>query len=102
MGGKLIAEGTPKILKTDYIKNPIFEIECDKVVDAMNLLTTQSFIDEISIFGNNLHLLVNERFKDQNQITSVLSENKIEVKRIDKIIPTLEDVFIHLLEKDNK
>ena len=68
----------------------------------MNLLSTQSFIDEISIFGNNLHLLVNEKFKDQTQITSALSENKIEVKRMDKIIPTLEDVFIHLLENESK
>ncbi len=100
--GKITAEGSSEELKKNYITNPIFEIECDKVVDAMNLLSTQNFVDETSIFGNNLHLLVNERFKDQSQITSVLSENQIEVKRIDKIIPTLEDVFIHLLEKDNK
>ena len=100
--GKITAEGSSEELKKNYIKNPIFEIECDKVVDAMNLLSTQSFIDEISIFGNNLHLLVNEKFKDQTQITSALSENKIEVKRMDKIIPTLEDVFIHLLEKESK
>ena len=100
--GKITAEGSSEELKKNYIKNPIFEIECDRVVDAMNLLSTQSFIDEISIFGNNLHLLVNEKFKDQTQITSALSENKIEVKRMDKIIPTLEDVFIHLLEKESK
>ena len=100
--GKITAEGSSEELKKNYIKNPIFEIECDRVVDAMNLLSTQSFIDEISIFGNNLHLLVNEKFKDQTQITSALSENKIEVKRMDKIIPTLEDVFIHLLENESK
>ncbi len=100
--GKITAEGSSEELKKNYIKNPIFEIECNRVVDAMNLLSTQSFVDETSIFGNNLHLLVNEKFKDQTQITSVLSENKIEVKSMDKIIPTLEDVFIHLLEKESK
>ena len=100
--GKITAEGSSEELKKNYIKNPIFEIECDRVVDAMNLLSTQSFIDEISIFGNNLHLLVNEKFKDPTQITSILSDSKIEVKRMDKIIPTLEDVFIHLLEKESK
>ena len=36
--GKLIAEGTSKELKTNYLKNTILEIECEKVVAAMEML----------------------------------------------------------------
>jgi ABC-2 type transport system ATP-binding protein len=97
--GKLIAGGTSKELKTNYLKNTILEIECDKVVSAMELLEKENFVDEISIFGNQIHVIVNEHFKDKNQIKNILNQNSISVKRIDKIIPTLEDVFIHLLEK---
>ncbi len=99
--GKLIAEGNSKVLKTEYIKNPIFEIECDKVVDSLELMEKQKFVDETSIFGNQIHIIVNDQFKNEDQIRSVLVQKNINVKRLDRIVPTLEDVFIHLLDKDN-
>lgn len=98
--GKLIAEGNSKVLKTEYIKNPIFEIECDRVVDALQIMEKENFVDETSIFGNEIHIIVNDRFENENQIRAVLNQHHIIVKRIDRIVPTLEDVFIHLLEKD--
>ena len=96
--GKLIAEGTSKVLKTEYIKNPIFEIECDRVVDALELMEKQNFVSETSIFGNQIHLIVNDKFENKEQVVTLLNKNGINVKRIDQIVPTLEDVFIHLLE----
>jgi ABC-2 type transport system ATP-binding protein len=100
--GKLIAEGNPKQLKTNYLKNSIYEIECDRVVDALELFEKQEFVEETSIFGNNIHISVNENFTDTAKINELCSRNSLEVKRISKIIPTLEDVFIHLLDKDKK
>jgi len=99
--GRLIAEGNSKVLKSEYIKNPIFEIECDRVVDALELMEKEDFVGETSIFGNQIHLIVNNRFENKDQILSVLNKNNINVKRIDQIVPTLEDVFIHLLEKNS-
>jgi len=98
--GKLIAQGTPDSLKKDNLKNKIIEIECNLPVTAMNLLVKEIYVDDTSIFGNNIHLSVNDFYKDKTQINNSLkSASTIEVKRIDNIIPTLEDVFIHLLEK---
>jgi drug efflux transport system ATP-binding protein len=97
--GKLIAEGTSKELKSNYLKNTILEIECHKVINAMEILEKENYVDETSIFGNQIHLIVNKNYKDENQIKNILNQNSISVKRIDKIVPTLEDVFIHLLEK---
>jgi ABC-2 type transport system ATP-binding protein len=100
--GRLIAEGDSGLLKSEYIKNPIFEIECEPVVDAMELMEKQSFVDETSIFGNQIHIIVNDKYENENSIRSVLAGNNINVKRIDRIVPTLEDVFIHLLDKEEK
>ncbi len=97
--GKLIAGGTSKELKTNYLKNTILEIECENVINAMELLEKENYVDETSIFGNQIHIIVNENFKDEDQIKNVLNQNSISVKRIDRIVPTLEDVFIHLLER---
>jgi len=99
--GQLIAEGSAKELKTKYLTNTILEIECDRVVDAMEFLEKQSFVDETSIFGNNIHIIVNDEYNSDEQIKNILTgQNSIAIKRIDQIVPTLEDVFIHLLDKE--
>jgi ABC-2 type transport system ATP-binding protein len=96
--GKLIAEGSANRLKTNYIKNPIFEIECERVVEAMQLLEKEEFVSETSIFGNNLHIMVNENYHNIEQIKTKFNTAQIKIKKIDQIVPTLEDVFIHLIE----
>lgn len=100
-GGRLIAQGNAKELKTKYIKNTILEIESDRVVDSMEILEKEKWVGETSIFGNNIHIILNDNSKGEQDIRNILTEkNSIAVYRVDKIIPTLEDVFIHLLDKD--
>ena len=101
--GKIVAEGNSKELKSLHIKNKMYEVECDNPVEAMEKLKQAEFIDEISIFGNNLHLSVNDKIKDKNQIRSFINQAGVHtLSKIDEITPTLEDVFIHLLEKGKK
>lgn len=101
--GRLVAEGTSKELKEKHITNTILELECDRVVDAMELLSKESWVLETSIFGNYLHLSVNDEVKARESITGILTDkNRINISRIDRIVPTLEDVFIHLLEEGKK
>lgn len=98
--GKIIAEGNSKELKTEHIKNKILEVECERVVDALELLSKEYFVEDTSIFGNSIHLSVNDKYTGEQQIQNILKDKSgIETKRIDEITPTLEDVFIHLLEK---
>lgn len=100
--GKLIAEGSSKELKTKYITNKMYEVECDRVVEALEILEKQKYIDESSIFGNNIQISVNQFFTSTELVTITLTnEHSIKVKRIEEIVPTLENVFIHLLEKHN-
>lgn len=97
--GKLIAEGNPKELKERYIKNKIIEIECERISDAIDILSKEKFIIETNIFGNSIHISVNENYQSEKQIVDVLSSNSINVFKISEISPTLEDVFIHLVDK---
>jgi len=97
--GKLIAEGNSKELKTKYLTNTILEIECTPVVDSLSILEKASFVDETTIFGNRIHIIVNDKYSGKEQVESLLTKNNITVKSIESIVPSLEDVFIHLLEK---
>lgn len=98
--GKIVAGGSSKELKEKYITNTMLEIECSNAVAALEILEKENFVDETSIFGNNIHISVNNNFKDKSQVREKLEvQNGITVTRIDRIVPTLEDVFIHLLEE---
>ncbi len=101
--GNIIAAGSSKELKSKYLTDTILEVECDRVVDSLDILSKEKWINEISIFGNYIHVNVKDENESRKMIKKVLAENNsIDIKRIDKIIPTLEDVFIYLLEKDIK
>ena len=76
----------------------MLEIECDRIVDALNILDLEEFVQDTSIFGNNIHISVDQNFSDFTLIRKKLKNSSISIKRIDEIVPTLEDVFIHLLE----
>jgi len=97
--GEIIAQGNPAELKSNYIKHKILELECDEPVKAMSLLHKQSFIGEVSIFGNNIHVDVDDVEIVKEKIKSLLQDaHSISVTRLDEITPTLEDVFINLVE----
>jgi ABC-2 type transport system ATP-binding protein len=97
--GKLIAEGNPKELKERYIKNKILEIECERISEAIEILSKEFFIEETNIFGNSIHISVNNFYQSEEQLKNVLSANSINVFRVSEVTPTLEDVFIHLVDK---
>jgi ABC-2 type transport system ATP-binding protein len=99
--GKLIAGGSPKEMKSKYITYPILEVETDNVVRAMEMLQAESWVVETSIFGIYLHVGVENETEGKSRVQKILSSNGLQVRRMDKITPTLEDVFIRLIEQSN-
>jgi len=98
-GGRIIAGGGPGKLKTEYLTNPIVELECSDPLATLAILENKDWINEISMFGMYLHIhLINEK-KGINNLKKLLLLNNIKILRINRIIPSLEDVFIHLIEK---
>jgi ABC-2 type transport system ATP-binding protein len=97
--GQLIARGTPSEMKTQYIKNTIFEIECSDVANAMSLLKNEEMVIEISLFGTYLHVQVTDEKMARKYFPELFQKNGIKLQRMDSIIPSLEDVFLYLVEE---
>ncbi|MDI6807936.1 MAG: ABC transporter ATP-binding protein [Candidatus Eisenbacteria bacterium] len=96
--GRLVAGGTPQELKIKHIRNPILEVECDRIIEAMEILQKETWVLETSVFSTYLHVSVEDEESGRANTQRLLSGNNIAVKRIDRIVPSLEDVFIHLIE----
>ena len=95
--GKIIAEGAPNELRKNYMTRDVLEIEADHLVEAMEILEKQGI--ETAVFGSLLHATVEDAKAAVPVIYKTLGESNIMVRRVDKIVPSLEDVFVTLIEK---
>ena len=94
--GRIIAEGTPDELKQKYMTRYVLEVEVDRVVEAMEVLSKNKI--ETAIFGSLLHATVDNMEKAIPKIREVLEDADIRADRIERIVPSLEDVFVTLIE----
>ncbi|MHB1048929.1 MAG: ABC transporter ATP-binding protein [Bacteroidota bacterium] len=100
--GKIIATGSPKELKQNYIHHPILEVQCSNVVEAMEKISDEPWALETSVFGTYLHVNVQDEALGIERIKQVLSNQNIDILGIERITPSLEDVFIYLLEREGE
>ncbi|TAK51327.1 MAG: ABC transporter ATP-binding protein, partial [Bacteroidetes bacterium] len=98
--GRLIAQGSPKQLKASHITFPMFEVQTSDVIRSMELLQRESWVLKTSLFGTYLHVGLKDE-ASRALLQSTLTGQGIVVSKMDKITPSLEDVFLHLLEQDN-
>jgi ABC-2 type transport system ATP-binding protein len=94
--GRIIAEGTPTELRREYMKREVLELEVDDTVRAMDVLSKKGV--EAAIFGSTLHIAVDSVEADSRPIVALLEQAGMAVKRCNKIVPSLEDVFVALIE----
>jgi ABC-2 type transport system ATP-binding protein len=94
--GKIIAEGTPTELRKKYMTRAVLEVEVDKVVDALDILLRNGI--DAAIFGSVLHVIVEDVQTGNARISEVLEASGVTVKAIEKIVPSLEDVFVTMIE----
>lgn len=100
--GKLIAEGTPKHMKTGFIQENIYEIQASNPADALEFVSKAPFILESNIFGNYIHAFIPKDIDATAAISQYFTCSAFKLQSIKKVTATLEDVFIHLLEQDAK
>jgi ABC-2 type transport system ATP-binding protein len=99
--GKLISIGSPTELKHGLDRYSIFEVQTRHPVDAMELLRSQTWVAETSIFGAAFHVSTLDEPEAQKKIRRLLAKEHMTADRIDQIIPSLEDVFINRIAEED-
>jgi ABC-2 type transport system ATP-binding protein len=94
--GKIIAQATPMDLRKEFMKRDILEVEVDKVAEAMEVLQEKGI--DSAIFGSTLHATVDSADASAGPIRTALESSGIAVLAVEKIVPSLEDVFVTLIE----
>lgn len=100
--GKIIALGTPSQLKMETLPQGVMELECDPLIQALDLLKREPWISESAVFGDGLHVIGKEGVDLEKEVTSLFQKQGILLKRMDWLRPSLEDIFVSLVEKEEK
>ena len=94
--GKIVALGTPSELKRNFMKGEILLVECDPLGTAVEALQSAPGVMDAAVFGNALHLVVEDAASSVPKLQNYLAGRGITVTRMEKIHPSLEDVFVSL------
>jgi ABC-2 type transport system ATP-binding protein len=96
--GRLVALGTVSALKEVFAGRAVLEIVAPRVSEALEAVAAQPWALETSVFGTRIHVVVADAAESRRRIGELLAADDNPPSSIERILPSLEDVFIHHVE----
>lgn len=97
---RLIALNDPDSLK-EAMTGALFEVDCRDPGRAEQILKGFHSAREVAAHGVLLHVLMNNE-DEKIQLVKAIQENGVIVDRIERVLPSLEDVFVSLIDQENR
>ncbi len=95
--GKILIEDVPKNVRSS-LHQPMIEVWSDNARSSIDLVKNLGGVTSVSLYGDRLHITV-EKKVPAAEIIANLKRLDIDVKDYREILPSLEDVFITMVEK---
>jgi len=96
--GRLEALGTVSELKRVFAGNAVLEVQASRVGEALETIGEAPWAVETSVFGTRIHVVVRDAEEGRREIERALAESGNPAASVERILPSLEDVFIHHVE----
>jgi len=93
-GGRIVAQGSPAVIKDSRMRGQVLEIDCDRPAVAIPALRQTGVFDEVALYGALIHAVAPNLQGLELRIETVLQGAGVNVRTMDVIAPSLEDVFI--------
>jgi ABC-2 type transport system ATP-binding protein len=100
--GKVIALGDPAGLKRLLKEHGLLRLDTLAPLDAMRAIEHEEGILDVAVFGSGLHVVVDDAEAGMERIRAKLAERSIAIRRLEPIEPSLEDVFVALIEAEER
>jgi len=100
--GKVIALGTPDELKQSLASHHIFHLEVSDLVGSMRTIEKIPGLADVAVFGGGLHVTAPDALHAPGEIRTALEQAGIEVTVLEKIQPSMEDVFVAMIEEEER
>jgi ABC-2 type transport system ATP-binding protein len=100
--GKVIALGAPAELRHQASAHSLLRLDSSQPLETMRALEGLPGVLDAEVFGGGLHVTVDDPESTAERIRVKLASVGIEVRRLEKILPSLEDVFVSMIEGDER
>jgi ABC-2 type transport system ATP-binding protein len=97
--GKLAAIGTSHELKQVFADRPIVEIQSSRPVDVMKALDQMEEVQKTTVFGTAVHAVLRPGHNDVPALEDRLKAQGLDIAAVDRVMPSLEDVFLDVVER---
>ena len=101
--GRIVALGTVGELKEVFAGRALLEVTCPRYLEALERLENAPGVLEVALFATRLHVVVADADVDDagRRIADALTRDGNQPFAVERIVPSLEDVFIHCIESDD-
>ena len=100
--GKVIALGTPAELKRGLTAHTLLNLEASEPLETMRALEGLEGVRDVAVFGGGLHVTVDNAEAGSQKIRTALEARGINVRRLEEIEPSMEDVFVAMIETEER
>jgi len=106
--GRLVAMGPPRVIKETEMTSQVLELDCDKPDKAVPLLRQiegwdgRPLFDEVTLYGTLIHIISQDAATQRDYIQQRLQQTGIQVRSLDLVSPSLEDVFISSVRRTSE
>jgi ABC-2 type transport system ATP-binding protein len=100
--GRLATIGSIPDVKRIFASRPIVEVRSDRPVDAMNVLDAMPEVEKTSLFGTAVHAVLQSGDTGPDRIRIALANRGVDVHGIEEVEPSLEDVFLDVVDRESR
>jgi ABC-2 type transport system ATP-binding protein len=97
--GHVLTQGVPREL-LKLLDHRILELDADPQMTASQIAQDDPEVEDVHTFGNHLHLRVRSAAGPMERLPARLKSAGVSMTHLVPVSPTLEDVFIYLIETE--
>ena len=95
--GRIITQGTPGEIKRQQMPGKVLEVRTDRIIEALAAIEQHPDVRDAALHGASIHATV-----ESDELAAVLADylrsQGFAVEAIEPILPSLEDVFVEMVE----
>ena len=100
--GKIIAMGAPATVRKERYSQALLRLDSSDTPATMRALETAEGVLDVAVFGAGLHVTVENAVSSAADIREILAARNITVNRLEAIEPSMEDLFVSLVEAEEQ
>jgi ABC-2 type transport system ATP-binding protein len=100
--GRILVQGSPDEIKATQLQGQVWEVDCSPPARGFEMLERMEKVDEVVRYGRLLHLIGTRDGLSEARVTGALEEAGIQVRRVEKVPPSVEDIFVSFVGLDER